>query len=326
LSNQTRDIGTLAYFKTRLGRVAVTSEPKKAVDACIDFFETVVTGHWIACACEILGISSPDQEITLPVHLKRATPREKLLFIENIARKVADRLTVVDSVFNAEDTLATPDDDKVFNYTRTLCHFASLMIEFRDAWAEGDGDRVMRCWKIFLPHFITDGRTKYALEALRLQFQVNVLLSPNLAHQVKWHRFVNTKGGYGHNIPCDLYNEHVNRWVKIIIRNMGSNVTEGALQRSIRCVAPLRDFCEQFDRESNVPVTTTAHSTKSSDEDLKLVVSVALRKKLLSHQGERAHQSFLEIPPNPLIKWNREKTIAWVIKKKREYKKFKGLL
>ena len=37
-----------------------------------------------------------------------------------------------------------------------------------------------------------------------------------LAHQVMWHRFVNTKGGMGKNIPCDLYNEHVNRLVKYI--------------------------------------------------------------------------------------------------------------
>ena len=32
------------------------------------------------------------------------------------------------------------------------CHFVSLIIEFRDALFESDGDRMimMRCWKIFL--------------------------------------------------------------------------------------------------------------------------------------------------------------------------------
>lgn len=185
-------------------RIVVSSEPKKALDACIDLLETVATGHWIACACDILGISSPDADIILPANLKSSTDSEKLLFVYNIARQVVDQLTLVDLAFIAQDGSTTPeDDDKVFNYTRTLCHFASLMMEFRDAWAEGDGDRVVRCWKIFLPHFVQDGRRKYALEALRLQFQVNAVLSPNLAHQVKWHRFVNTKGGLGRNIPCD---------------------------------------------------------------------------------------------------------------------------
>lgn len=94
-------------------------------------------------------------------------------------------------------------------FLQGLCHYGSLVMEFRDAWAEGDGDRILRCWRLFLPHFRASGRTKYSLEAFRLQLQVNVVLSPNLAHQVKWHRFVNTKGGFGNNIPLrkHLYRE-----------------------------------------------------------------------------------------------------------------------
>ena len=48
-----------------------------------------------------------------------------------------------------------------------------------------------------MPHFIAAGHTKYALDALKLQMQVNATLSPNLAHQVMWNRFVNTRGGGG---------------------------------------------------------------------------------------------------------------------------------
>ena len=72
-------------------------------------------------------------------------------------------------------------------------------------------------------HFRASECTKYALEVLRLQIQLKVL-SPNLSHQIKWHRFVNTRGGLGMNIPCDLYNEHVNKLIKLIIQNMGSNL------------------------------------------------------------------------------------------------------
>lgn len=70
-------------------------------------------------------------------------------------------------------------------------------MEFRDAWAEGDGGRIYRCWRLLLPHFISYGHTKYALQALRLQFQVEAYLSPHLAHHVLWDRFVNTRGGMG---------------------------------------------------------------------------------------------------------------------------------
>lgn len=107
----------------------------------------------------------------------------------------------MDQAFLGGEMLDT--GDTVFNYARVLCHYGSLVMEFRDAWAEGDGDRVLCCWKLFMPHFMASGSTKYSLEAFRLQLQTKVVLSPNIAHQVKWNRFVNIKGGSGRNIPCD---------------------------------------------------------------------------------------------------------------------------
>ena len=83
--------------------------------------------------------------------------------------------------------------------------------------------------------------------------QANITLSPNLAHQVIWNRFVNVKGGAGKNIPCDLFNEHVNKQLKIIICNMGSNLTETALQRAARSVTCLHNLCTNFDKQSGVP-------------------------------------------------------------------------
>ena len=59
--------------------------------------------------------------------------------------------------------------DGVYNYARVLCHHVSLVVEFSDAWREGDGERIMRCWRIFLLHFHANKRYKYALEALRIQ-------------------------------------------------------------------------------------------------------------------------------------------------------------
>ena len=51
-----RDHGTLNYFRALLNRRTVTSNPKKAVDANIEFIITVVKGHLLAYACELLGI------------------------------------------------------------------------------------------------------------------------------------------------------------------------------------------------------------------------------------------------------------------------------
>ncbi len=142
----------------------------------------------------------------------------------------------------------------------------------------GDGERALQCWKLFLLHFKVAGCTKYSLEAFRLQMHAGVTYSPNLAHQVIWNRFVNVRGGAGNNI---LFNEHINKLQKYIIRNMGSNWTESALQRAARSVTTLHQICEAFDTQSDVPFRTTAHSTRSDEDDVKKVVSVVLQNKLL---------------------------------------------
>ena len=67
-------------------------------------------------------------------------------------------------------------------------------------------------------HFHAERKTKYTLEALRLQFQF-ATLQPNLVHQLTG---VNTPVSKGRNLPCDLHNEHVNRLYKQLIANMGA--------------------------------------------------------------------------------------------------------
>lgn len=321
-SKSSSDHGTLAFFRNKLNRIAVTKEPKKDVNACIDLIYAVVKGHFLACACDLFGASSLDQQLILPPGIYTARKPEQLAFITKMARMVVDRCSIIDGAFTGEEVCDAGDG--VYNYARILCHFGSLVMEFRDAWAEGDGDRVLRCWKLFLPHFKTAGCTKYSLEALRLMMQTNAVLSPNLAHQVTWNRFVNVRGGAGNNIPCDLYNEHVNKELKKLIQNMGSNVTESALQRAARCVTTLHQVCRNFDVQSGVACRTTAHSTKSDSADVNKVVSIVLKNKLLVNMSAREHRSFPGLVSNPLHKWDVKKTLQWVKEKKREHLKHLG--
>lgn len=197
-------------------------------------------------------------------------------------------------------------------------------MELRDAWGEGDGERVLRCWKLLMPHFKTAGHSKYALQALRLQMQVKVTSSPNLSHQIMWNRFVNVKGGLGKNIPCDLYNEHVNKLLKQRIANMGPNLTERALQRAARSVTAFDGISEQFDVQSGVPHRSSAHSTKSDTKDVKKVMTAVKKNRLLTELGSREHRSFPGLSLNPLSKWDVDKTKDWIKAKKKEYLKYQG--
>ena len=81
-----------------------------------------------------------------------------------------------------------------------------LLRNFIDAGREGDGDRLLKCIKMFLLHFREDGSgsTKYALESLYHLFQMYALLTPREAERVKWNPTVNNKGGVGNNVFMDL--------------------------------------------------------------------------------------------------------------------------
>ena len=75
---------------------------------------------------------------------------------------------------------------------------------------------------------------------------MKAVLSPHLAYHILWDRFINTKGGMGKNIPCDLYNEHVNKLLKEVIANMGSNLTEVALRRAAQSVSAIQAICQEI--------------------------------------------------------------------------------
>ena len=121
-------------------RIAVGSDPKKCVDATTEFFLTVVNEYWLACACDILGISELDDSVPLPSDIQTCTPSQKLAYVRGIAQKVVDRLTLVESAFLSGEI---DSDDHMYNYTRVLCHYGAVVTEFQDAWAEGDGERIV---------------------------------------------------------------------------------------------------------------------------------------------------------------------------------------
>ena len=72
-------------------------------------------------------------------------------FLSDVAKKAVKEFTVIPESLLGEPV---PDDgDGVRSYARVLCHFASLVLLFVDAWKEGDGERVLWLWKILMLHF-----------------------------------------------------------------------------------------------------------------------------------------------------------------------------
>ena len=86
---------------------------------------------------------------------------------------------------------------------------------------------------------------------------------PRQAHQTIWSRFVNVNdnGTPGHNIPCDLHNEHLNRLCKECVRHLGANKTEKAICHFSRCMGPLSNILSKYDYENKHHHSSGSHTT-----------------------------------------------------------------
>lgn len=117
------------------------------MNACTDVLFTVLNGHYVACACILLGIDSPcDTPNDLPP-LK--TNEQKSNFFAELSWKVIYMCSIIEEALLHKPVAQTKD-----NYARVFCHLASLALEFKDGGSEGDGDSVQCCWKVLLLHFI----------------------------------------------------------------------------------------------------------------------------------------------------------------------------
>jgi len=176
---------------------------------------------------------------------------------------------------SSQSGLETSDqDDRVTNYASLVIGYGLMAENFHDAWREGDGGRLVRCWKFLLLHFRGNGRTKYALEAFRLISQTSAVLSPRSAHQLTWNRTCNPKGGHGNNIPLDLENEFLNRVFKDDINTFRANITTKSVDRSSQSLKRMNDTLENFDRMTHVHRDSGRHVLPYTLGDFCLILDV----------------------------------------------------
>ena len=187
-----------------------------------------------------------------------------------------------------------------------LLSLGLLYLDFKDAIREGDGNRVMRDWKYFLPIFKATGHKNYALEALTLLSQYFVTLPTNLAAQIKWSRFVNVHGLPGRNM---------NRIVKTAIEGLGANKTEKAIIRIGKSVGTFMKTLEKFDREVGVPSVSGEHSKKSMLKDLEITIQQLVDSRAFDTSKSHMHKSFSSLKTNLMAKLKEQNFKDWIVDK-----------
>ena len=302
--------GTLYQLRNLINRRNVIRKVKNDMNACEDFFELVVTGYVIACAMELLGMSSVDAVPSSSIiqssdeaWMKDDSERKSILM--DVASAIVDQHVDLSTNFadskSKESThshTARKKPDGVYAYSCETLTLGLLFLEFKDSIREGDGDRDMRAWKYFLLIFKAAGRKNYAIEALTMLTQYHITLPPRLAEQLKWSRFINTHSTTAHNISCDLHMEHMNKIAKVAIDGLRANKSEKAITRVGKAIGTMTSTLDNFDTINDVPEESGAHSMKSNEKDLHKVVNQLVKSRVFDIIPGRKHKSFPNIKTN----------------------------
>lgn len=150
---------TLYQLHNLINRCNVVKSPEKYLYACDDFFELVTTSHILTASLEVLGMKSLSQthhlKLSFQIHLVFGCKWDKQR--KQILTTVCEKI-VHSYIRLAFHEVATPVYDNVNEYSRQLLSIGCLYLEFADAIREGDGLRVLRCWRYLLPIFKSSGR------------------------------------------------------------------------------------------------------------------------------------------------------------------------
>ena len=229
--------GTLFQLRNLINRRDVVTKVKTDMNATEDFFEVITASHIVAVTLNTCGMTNlEDNPHTLPfdVNIDELSPHQKWLLLSTFIQGILEhhvKPTMEIEGLQGKAKKRKGDSDHVWEYACVVLSTGLFMAEFKDAIREGDGIRVDRVWKYLLLYFRSSGKTKYALEALYLQFQ-KLTLSPRLRKQLLWSRFINSRGDAGRNISCDLHMEHLNRALKTAMAGLGANVSMGSIARA----------------------------------------------------------------------------------------------
>lgn len=276
-----------------------------------------------------LNISTPDEDsssdsITVNPHLARIqhdhdyvstnTLPENSRVLPRILRQTGPRLCASQSVLKDAP-------DGVYNYASAVLNDGLLLLELKDAVREGDGERILRVWKVLVIYFHYAGHKNYKQEAFNLLTAVNATASPRIAAQLKWSRVVNTKGKKGHNVAADLHMEHLNKVLKGCIANLGANISEETIIQCWKSLSGLMDVCKQFDTENDVKPSSTTHSKPNTAEDMiRILVELTSTSQVFDYVPGRKHKTFKGIKPNIANCIDAKKLLDWLQMAKNKYK------
>ena len=217
--------------------------------------------------------------------------------------------SVIDKHFNFSNKQS---DDSVLSYAEEVFSLGLFLMEFIDGIHEGDGNRILRCWKYMLMLYKSSNKTKYSIEAFNLLAQYHFIFSDRLRDQLLWSRTVNVHGKAGKNVPMDLHMEHLNRIFKDAISKLGPNTIDNSLQRTGKALKSLMDIQQRFDSVTGITLESSYHTFRSNIKDLNKIIEQLQSAKVFNTTANRKHQQFSKLKGSAINQMDKSALKDWM--------------
>lgn len=187
--------------------------------------------------------------------------------------------------------------DYLYNYHAGKLKFGLILLEFNDAIAEGDGDRLHNLYKLVLLLYKSNNRHKYAYVVLLYLVKISALYTEFGAFQLKWNRFYNKYGKPGKNISLDLKKEQQNKVIKTLWRSVGANLNEKRASRLANTIQPLEEILHSIDNDCKLSDRQGHRSSEETQEAVTQIVDDLMEIEAFKQHPDRdGHHSFQDFP------------------------------
>ena len=297
-------------------------KPEKGVAACEEFFVLVWEAHICTAAMKVFGMSSLKDTPTshhFPKGCTQLNPKQRWNVLRLAIKEIIDQFVDI----KYPTPTVSKDKDHVRAYAKEVVSLGLLLMEFIDAIREGDGDRIIRCWRYFLPLFKCSDRTNYSVEAFNLLFEYEYAFTERMKQHLKWERTINATGRPGRNVPMDLHMEHINKHCKQAMGSLGSNIGEKSVGRIGKSIGELMKVTQQFDSDNNIHEDIGRHPKRTVEMDMnKLLLELHTGSKVFEHVPGRKHTQFKTMQVNMTRKLSSADLKKWMLEQVHKYEMF----
>lgn len=175
----------------------------------------------------------------------------------------------------------------------------------------------MENYKVAMLYFKAHGHKNYALSLLKYFYTIKH--KSEFAHELLWEGFVNNKGYPGRNISLDLHLEHLNNFLKELLKNLRSNLTKNNnAERVSKALNNIKLMVDNTEKMLDVKKQESG-SRKFKSEDTVRHLASELHKNNPFKESYETYESFKNFNGQILQKLDCTAFMEWMVTKRKEF-------